>query len=74
MVLECANKGGRSQLLDEGKKLGLPGPRAKRRDAEKENLAQALEQGGSYSHVGLGAPRVCSLHHKQGPRRMKGAS
>jgi len=67
-------KKGRSQLLGERKKAGLPCPRRKRRDAGKEeNLDQALEQGGSCSHVGLGAPRVCRFHHEQGPRRLEGA-
>jgi hypothetical protein len=36
LVLDCNNKGGRSQLLGEGKKVGLLGPRRRRRDREDE--------------------------------------
>ena len=64
-------KGG-SQLLCKRKKVG---PRRKRRDSGKEeNSDYAVEQGGSCSHVSLGAPKVCSLHHEQGSRKMEKTS
>jgi hypothetical protein len=61
-------------VLDKGDKVGLLGPRRKRRDVKKEDLDQVLERGGSCRHVGLGAPRVRSLHCKWRPRRLVGAS
>lgn len=40
MVLDCVNKKGKSRMLGKRKKVGLPGPKRKQRDAGKEEVLQ----------------------------------
>lgn len=57
-------------MLGEGGRVGLQDGREGTQG--KRISDQALDPGGSCSHVGHRAPRVCSLLVEQGPRRTEG--
>lgn len=57
---------GTTDLQSEEQKLGLPGPKRKRRDGEKKYSDQVLELGRSGRYVGLRAPRVHSFRLEWG--------
>lgn len=61
-------------MLGEGEKVGLPGPKRKRRDTEKSFRTRFWSKDEAANIWVLRPPRVCSPCLKQEPGKKEGAS